>query len=315
MPTYTFRLRFKRASTEINIEAPLLLLKSGPTMSSLILRSHNPEVPIRESKDLILEGSGYPTKEDAEQAGAKSFDALAVTLARLRVGADYGSKGPRSWISTSFLSQISARTGTPIMNDVHGLIVYESDPRPSFASMNSDIRTGVAQESFERTLYNALETTIFLSERERLSLEMFNASFFQTTPESRLILLVMAIEALIELKARSTEAVAHVETMIAATENSSLLSPEDKTSMHGSLRWLRNESINQGGRRLAQERLGERQYGGKSAQAFFSYCYGLRSKLVHGETPPPSQQVIGTCAAELQGYVSDLLTLCLNIGV
>ncbi|BCO11319.1 hypothetical protein GEOBRER4_n1599 [Citrifermentans bremense] len=313
--TYSFRLRFKRASTEINIEVPVLHLKPGPSMSSLILRSHDPNVPIQRSKDLILESTGYATKEDAELAGKKSLDALAVTLARLRVGADYGHRGPTSWISPLFLNQISAQSGTPILNDVHGLMVYETDPPPKFASLNSDIRTGVGQKGFEGILANALETTISLSERERLSLEMFNASFFQTTPESRLILLVMAVEALIELKVRSTEAVAHVEAMIAATESSSTLSPEDRASMRGSLRWLRNESINQGGRRLAQERLGERMYAGRSAPAFFSYSYGLRSKLVHGETPPPSQQAVGKCAAALQGFVSDLLTVQLKIGV
>lgn len=309
MADYTFRLRFNRASTCINIEEPVKRVVSATGLPSLTLKSRFPEKRIMDSKELILEGGSYPSKDVAEAAGIQSVDALAFTLAKLRVGVDFGRRGPKSFISKAFLDILSAEAGTPVLFDVHGLMIYECEPPPRFASFNGDLHTGVGQEAFERILAEALERKVTFSERERLALDLYNFSYFLTPSEARLIMLVMATEALIELNLRCAEAVTHVEVMIQETENSSILSEEDKKSMCGSLRYLRHESINQAGRRLCQERLGNRVYGGKSASAFFSYAYGLRSKLVHGENPPPNQVTIGDCLAQLEFFVSDLLTV------
>ncbi|HSW00698.1 MAG TPA: hypothetical protein VLI39_11030 [Sedimentisphaerales bacterium] len=118
----------------------------------------------------------------------------------------------------------------------------------------------------------------------------------------------MAIEALLDRSLRSQSAVEHVETMITATEESESLSAEEKQSLLGSLGWLKHESINQAGRKLASGRLGGRKYMEKQAPAFFSYCYGIRSRLVHGEHPLPTQQEIGSVGAQLEVFVSDLLS-------
>jgi hypothetical protein len=96
--------------------------------------------------------------------------------------------------------------------------------------------------------------------------------------------------------------------MINATEESASLSAEEKRSLLGSLTWLKCESINQTGRKLASDRLGDRKYMEKKAPAFFSYCYGIRSRLVHGEHPLPTQQEIGSVVAQLEVFVSDLLS-------
>jgi len=67
------------------------------------------------------------------------------------------------------------------------------------------------------------------------------------------------------------------------------------------------ESINHTGRKLATTRLGSQHYGGKDADSFFSYCYGIRSRLVHGQQPIPDRAEVGSAAASLEVFVSDLL--------
>jgi hypothetical protein len=173
--------------------------------------------------------------------------------------------------------------------------------------MRADVMRGVPKDHFERIFAYAVANLLELSFRDRLSLELFNASFFQKSADSRFLMLVMAIEALLEQSPRSPEATRHVESMIAATKDSESLKPEEKESLIGGMRWLRYESINRAGRRLAKENLGERTYMDKSAPSFFSYCYTLRSRLVHGEHPLPSQQDIASVVAQLEVFVSDLL--------
>jgi hypothetical protein len=99
-----------------------------------------------------------------------------------------------------------------------------------------------------------------------------------------------------------------IEEFIRATQESASLSDKEKNSLLGSLKWLLDESINQAGRRLAEEKLGSRVYAKKTAPSFFSYCYDLRSRLVHGKYPLPEQGEINSAAGQLEVFVSDLLS-------
>lgn len=186
-------------------------------------------------------------------------------------------------------------------------MVFRSEPKPRFASVNVEAIRGVNLESFQKTLLASIQLQPSLGERDLLAYSLFNASFFQPTSDSRFLLLVMAIEALIEPATRSPEAHEHVDRLIEHTRSASLLEDE-KNSMIGTLRWLRNESINQAGGRLASSRLDDRSYDGRSAPDFFSYCYQLRSDLVHGNLPIPTFQEMGSAAGTLEVFVADLLT-------
>jgi hypothetical protein len=98
-----------------------------------------------------------------------------------------------------------------------------------------------------------------------------------------------------------------VASLIEQTKSSSL-PVKERNSILGSLRLLRRESINQAGKRFTAERLGGRVYGDRTAPDFFSYCYQMRSNLVHGNLPVPTFEEVGGVAATLEVFVSDLLT-------
>ena len=70
---------------------------------------------------------------------------------------------------------------------------------------------------------------------------------------------------------------------------------------------LWRESVGQAGRWLAHT-LGKREYMGKTAPAFFSACYELRSRLVHGHMPRPSRDDVDVTAANLELFVGHLLS-------
>lgn len=309
MSGYSFRTRFYRSPTDtLNIDSYKWEWPLVEDSRSLVLCSHQKENTIQNSPILVLKSDGWPSESDALKAANKYVNALMLTLARLRIGADFGNRGPKSVVTNAGLDMIAAKTGCRVLNDEHGLMFYESEPQPKFVSMSANMLRGVKKEHFEKAFSYSINLSREISERERMSMELFNASFFQKSADSRFLVLVMAIEALLEPAERSSAARAHVKQLISATKETDTLSQNEKDSFIGALKWLFNESINQAGRRLARNLLGERSYADRSAESFFSYCYTLRSKLVHGVNPLPSQQDIGSTVAQLEVFVSDILS-------
>ena len=109
--------------------------------------------------------------------------------------------------------------GERVLNNVHGLMVFDSEPNPRFALMESKPLRGVIQGVFESAFEAAVSSSSQLSERDTVAFSLFNASFFQGTADSRFLLLMMAIEALLDPQPRSTAARLHVQELIAQTRN------------------------------------------------------------------------------------------------
>jgi hypothetical protein len=309
MTAFSFRVRIKRSPEDtINIDESKWEWQIGENNPSIILCAQKKDETIKKSGIWILKSDGWTSEAEAHKAANKCIGALALTLVRLRIGADFGNRTPKSGFTHHGLSRLEGKSGQRILNDVHGLMVYETEPPPRFVSFNvGGLMLAKSQSQFEKVFSHALALNRVLTERERLSLELFNTSFFQKSNESRFLLLIMAIEALLEPPPRSSASASHVDSLIDATHSCEQLSPEEKESLLGSLQWLRNESIRSTGCKLA-ETLHGRNYMNKDAQTFFKYCYDLRSALAHGKSPFPSQQEIGSVISPLVTYVSDVLS-------
>jgi hypothetical protein len=173
--------------------------------------------------------------------------------------------------------------------------------------METDMGRAISADNFQTTFLACVQLRPSLGAQDLLAYSLFHSSFFQPSSDSRFLLLVMAIEALLTPAPRSPQARDHVNRLIEQTRSAPL--PEhEKNSMIGALSWLRNESINQAGRCLALNRLHDRPYNEQSAPDFFSYCYQLRSNLVHGKLPVPTFGEISYAAGTLEVFVADLLT-------
>jgi len=303
--SYTFRIRVNRApSNTIETEQSQIALPDPAPGISLSLRASSPGKSLKDAERWVLIGKGYKTEAEASEAGARMQDAFMLALARVRLGADFGYRVPGGTITKDGLEHFGRRLDGRVLNDVHGLSVYRSDPKPRFMEVRVKALIGKNYDFFTSTLTRAVALRHPLTDRERVCFHLFAASFFQPTADSRFLLLVMAVEALIEPTCKSTEAVAYVDGFIKQVADSDLQEGEKK-SLIGSLRWLRDESINQAGRRLATERLNGQVYDGESAASFFSHVYDLRSALVHGT--PPAYEDISHIVAPLEIFVSDLL--------
>jgi hypothetical protein len=304
---FTFLIRFRLPDDRrLGFDAPRLDLPVSNLPASVTL-STSGGIAIKDSGELAVRCRGFATAEEASAAGGRCLDALSLCFTRLGFGVDFGTRRLHGVITDYGLARMSEAAGSRLLRGDLGLAVFESDPEPRFVTMGGRGCGTCSGGRVEQSIAHALAHPVELSDKERLAHELYAASFFETTPHVRFLLLVMAVEAMLEPAPRSQAALAHVETLIDFTEGAGL-SRQEKDSIVGSLRWLRQESINQAGRRLASERLGEREYQGRKAEAFFTRCYGLRSRMVHGTDHQPTLAEVSQAAGEIGRFVADLLT-------
>jgi hypothetical protein len=309
VPGFSFRIRLpKSASATLLIDESRLEWRPDDTSPALTLSSGNDDVPLRAADTLYFKSDGWPSEEQAAVAARGFVAALARTLARLRVGVDLGVRAQQGGgMSQHYVDKLLEEHGARIINEAPGIMVYESDPAPLFASASGSGAIGVSRAGLDAVFAQALQNRSPLQDHESVALDLFNASFFQKTPESRYLLLMIAVEALLDPEPRSSAAVAHVEDLIRRTRYSSQLTVAEKESICGSLEWLKRESIRHTGRALMSTQLDGKEYQGRTAAQFFTQCYMLRSRLLHGIHPMPTRSEIGHAAANLEVLVSDLL--------
>jgi hypothetical protein len=306
---YLFRARFTMSPrSRLEIEEARWEIDS-PVSGSQILMASLEEKPIKDSRELAMRAEGWPSEESARAAGQLHLDALMLTFTRFRIGADFGYRKGFSAFTPFGLDMLAQQIGTRVVNDSHGLLVLEATPPVSFASTGAPTIISLIQSNrFEKAFRFAVQSRPELSDAERLSLDLFHSSFFHTSNDSRFLVLVMAVEALLNPRLRAAEVAIYIDRWKQEVKTSQDISRDDRESLLGSLKWLSYESINRSGRSLAAERLGDREYETRSPASFFSYCYDLRSRLAHGANPPPALQEVGRAAATLEVFVSDLLS-------
>lgn len=311
---YSFRIRFAQSPRyTIGTQESKLRLPVPDEKVSVILKSwSNPDKPIWDENKLVVIGSGYETSSAAELDGHNIKNALMVAFARWHIGADFWqSMADKVIFTKEGLKFYEQKFGERVLQDVEGLMVFESEPTPILVFDSGEDRSGVKVSYPSCAITKDFSIVLNISptflEREIVAYRLFNASMFQLFKDARFLLLIMAIEALSDYAPRSEAATAHVDVLIESTKNCPALKKEDSDSMIGALHWLKQESIKQAGKRLVAERLGDRMYAGMSATKYFSKCYDLRSSLVHGGTH--DHEKFNKLATHLSWFVSDLLTV------
>jgi hypothetical protein len=260
------------------------------------------------AKNLLLIGRGYESPPAAEEAGRRWRGLLERSAALMQLGADFGDRVGGGGLGAVFQQQLEAEVGRPVIYNNYGLQVFKESPWPMFVAMNAGLSTGAPTYILTTATEVGRQIGLTTSDRESLAYDLYAASFFQKGPDARYLMLMAALEALIEPRPRPTTCIEHVERVIKLTREAQLPEPEIR-SMVGTLEWLKEESIGQAGRRLATQ-LGERRYmdGKETPVQFFTRCYTLRSNLVHGHVPRPAESDVGSRAASLEVFVGHLIS-------
>ncbi len=317
MASFTFQIKLMVSRSIAIVSEQQVLELARPSENTVITLESLIDKSIQQASFLRVKGTGYHSEEAAFEAGQTWLRVLMLTLARVRMGTDFSRAKPSAafipanYPSASYegVKEIPERQ---LVDTTYGIVVYDADKLTRFAGTGSAIHAihSVLGENLVRLANNIKERFPTINLKEEIAFELFNASFFEVSTRTRFLLLVMAIEALIELTPQSDQAIKHVEFLMLQTKNSLTLSASEKASFTGSLRYMLNKSIGKRGRDYVAQRLGDRQYQGKQAENFFTYCYSLRSELVHeGQTEAGIN--MKALVYILEGFVSDLL--CANI--
>jgi hypothetical protein len=310
--SYAFRIRFAlsghvRLNSAPEPEMPIVT----PSGQDVILRALQPGQPVQDAEQLVLLGRGYLSESDAREAGSRWRGFVERALARVNIGANFGDRAPGSYMSAEYRKMLAQQWSVPrVVQDEHGLMVFEAEPWPKFALSTVHAVVGRPAPRLVKAIEKAHELSIAISDREKTAFDLYSGSMFVASlADARFLMLMMAMETLIEQEARSDAAVAHVDRLIHETKDAEL-SADEIRSLTSSLQFLRRESITGAGRRVAQK-LGDRTYGDPIKEPpakFFTGCYNLRSSLVHGSLPRATFSEVNGRVAGLELMVSDLLS-------
>jgi hypothetical protein len=282
----------------------VILAEPSAGGENVVLRGHG-DSSVNESAQLVVEGYDYGNEDEARDAGERWRHLLEKAFAAVNLGADFGDRAAKSVLTDAGQKMFSEQLGLPVLDDVHGVMTFECEPRPRFISGGATVSVGRPVEHLLKAIAKAREANARMADEERLAYDLYSASFSMPGPDARFVMLMMAVETLIQPAPRSHAVRSQVERLIDLTNEADLPRGE-RDSLIGSLRLLLGESISRAGRRLAG-RLGGRTYEDQTPEKFFTRCYELRSRLVHGHRPRPDFGEVNARCAPLEMFVSELL--------
>jgi hypothetical protein len=301
---YAFRVRFELANRQaLSFETAEVVLGEAEDVRLVALQGQS----INETDKVGIIGRGYRSEAAADDAANRWRGYVERGFARVDVGADFNPRGGVATehglanFATLFPGMPRVEPWRPLLNDFPRM-VFRQRPWPKLVRVGlGDLTVSRNPRTVIGSIQGAASMDIHMPERQALAYNLFSASFSAPSEDARFVMLMMALETMLEPAARSEAANQHVDKLIAVTQSSEL---PDAQSMVAVLESLRDESIGQAGRRLSRT-LGSRRYADEKPADFFTACYEIRSGLVHGQFPRPS--VDGRVAA-LETFVSNLLS-------
>jgi hypothetical protein len=128
--SYSFRIRIHCSPVD-KIESASSELRFEPPDVPSPVRLHTPskEEALKDAEQLVLTGDGYADDATANRVGIAFERALTVALARCRIGADFGNRTGKGHWTDDGLVWLEERAGHRVLNSVHGLMTFETEPR------------------------------------------------------------------------------------------------------------------------------------------------------------------------------------------
>lgn len=306
---YTVRIRFRLPKDKLDIESSEMALGSIGKDKVVTLKSVDGKTKISEAEWLVLKSEGWSDEVDAQSGADLLVDMLCKSLAANNLGADLGRRTSGGGFFRAFLNSIEQKTGKVVLNDERGPMVYKTSLSPLMAMVNAvSAHIKVNQERFEASFSEALKQCERYTEKERMAFDLFSMAHGSAqSTDARFVLHFAALETLIEPLERPTSSKEHVERLIKLTTKNSDLSDEERKSMVGTLKWLKNHSIRSAGRQFIEKRLGDTEINDHKPVDIFLKSYDIRNRLVHGQEYLADWREVSNLVSPLEQMLSLLL--------
>lgn len=264
-----------------------------------LLRAHDGTLNV---DYLRLDGYEFPSSDDAFHAGRRWRQQLAVALARRGYGADFDP-----------IPLPQRQSGDrPEDPEVPGLLVF---PRPS--GLSGRVQSWyVFPEPIRLDNFVANDLSTVRAEqpdgvgrRLELAYGLVHLALLNANPEVKFILLVTAVEALIDDNQKKAPEIVEALSLVREfLKRSKAFASDVRDKLVELLQYDEMESINQLGARLARSLTNN--YDGRKPDKFFKDCYNGRSRVLHGALTfqdRPTAREIERLNPHLQTFVIDLL--------
>jgi hypothetical protein len=310
---FRFRLRWRmeRGRSFTGLDEPMLMSIS-PGIIDCQLKSVGAESAAG-GQDLVLRSGVFLTRPEAEKAGRETLAALMLLSVRKGYGISLVPRTPPPLITDYGIEYFSQILGvySPVLRDSYGLTIYRELGGTRFIS-GGDMMPKVSgpAEAVATQWKECLAANPVVDERVILCHDLYASSRSENSSRARFLMLVMAIESLLERVPRGDTEQNAIDTMIACLSQLRLTN-NDIQSLKASLEPLKFRSIGSLGRQFLKRARLAGVVSNENVVSLFDECYGVRSKIVHeGLNPTPS--VLSDYSNALDVLVRELLTALLE---
>jgi hypothetical protein len=274
--------RFQVAEREVVLAAPIA------------------ECPIRDSEWLVMNARGFASEDEARRFGHDLRSAIELSSVSSRLGVDAGRDLPTSALFNGFREQAEKETVTIIRNNVHGLDVFEDDPRVVIFSLSGTATVHAGHDPFLTFAAELHGQDSALSGEARDLILLLNYALMRAEPVAQIVFAFSAVEML----GQSEKWTAAQKVLLAElgqfADSSTVGSEQERREVSDAVRKsLHRLTLRQGVMRVL-DRLGL-----MHLKAEWDRLYAERSTLVHGLAPRPG--------ADYSDLASRAVTLCGHI--
>ena len=216
----------------------------------------------------------------------------------LHMGFDLGKDRATSSFAAFVKADVLAKTGVRILDNVHGLMVYEDDLPMSIPVTSAQGRAMMSPTTIFEEWRRQYERNHQLTDTEVLAFELYSAAQREPFPRARFLTLVSIVEVLARPRPRTADALALVDSFLQQAGSVPGLAHDERQALTDSLRVLKKQSIRSVCRSHVEAALGTEEW------REFDRLYAIRSTLTHDGRVDADLNVEGTT---LEGIVSRLL--------
>ena len=182
-----YRLRFR-----FSVYMPGVIESSERQLEFLVLSSRvvalndARERSISESDRLIFSSGEFGAESEALEFGDKLKTAVLATAVRHRIGVDVGKDKSRGGATRYLKEKVREKCGVQLLNDIHGVMVYPDQPPARIMSVSPGrVYTPLQAADFVQDIVRFLESDLQVSDKEKLSMELYGASYYETSDRTR----------------------------------------------------------------------------------------------------------------------------------
>lgn len=246
---------------------------------------------------LVINARGFATEQLARDFGARLKWAIEVSSVATRQGIDGGIDRATSSVGESVRQLHFEKTGQLLRNNVHGLDVFEDDPRTRMIQFNATGSVRKDPEPFLGDLSNFMRMTGDVSQQTSDIVALLNVALMVQDPVAQIVFAFSAVEMLGQQYDWSAEQKTILNALAESAEGFEAGTEEERREIADAIRkGTHRVSLRQGVMRLLKflelDHLRGR----------WDELYGQRSSLVHALAPAKG--------ADYGQLAADAISLC-----